>query len=132
MAEYFKGLLSFALRLGVILIPLLTLLELVKGRWEGKKLKGVERFLSAEAAMALLAGLLFGLLYGAGVIVSSLREGGRRQEAFAVVTFLAVFHSVFEDTMLFVAAGADPLFITLPRAAVAVLLFLPLRYLLRR
>lgn len=96
-------------------------------------MKGVERFLSAEATMALLAGLLFGLLYGAGVIVSSLRDrGGRRQEAFAVVTFLAVFHSVFEDTMLFVAAGADPLFITLPRAAAALLLFLPLRYLLRR
>jgi len=128
--EYIEGLLSFSLRMAVVLIPLLTLLEVAKERWEGRRWRGFSWVLSPEGTVALLAGLIFGILYGAGVIIASLRQKRvKGREALAVVGFLSLFPAVFEDTLLFVAAGADPLAITVPRLLLAVALFVLLMYL---
>lgn len=118
MAEYLKSLLDFSFRLALILIPILTFLELLKGRWTDRKPKGICGLLSPEGTLALLVGLLFGLLYGAGVIISSLKGRGRPPRD-------------AEDTLLFVAAGADPLFLVVPRAVLALFFFLVFRYLPR-
>lgn len=121
---------GFSLRMAVVLIPLLALLEVAKERYEGRKWRGFSWVLSPEGTVALLVGFVFGIFYGAGVIIASLKqERVKAREALAVIGFLSLFHAVFEDTLLFVAAGADPLAITVPRLLLAVALFVLLLYL---
>jgi len=63
--------------------------------------------LQRDSVFSLLAGVIFGISYGAGVLISEARSGritGR--QAFLVALFLAVCHAIIEDTLLFVAYGA--------------------------
>lgn len=98
----------------VIVVPLMVLLEIVQRRRLFDRLIAVVapvmRFwgFEREAIFPLLAGLSFGVAYGAGVLLQESRENrlsGR--QAFLVCTFLGMSHAVFEDTLLFVAVGAN-------------------------
>lgn len=77
--------------------------------------------LSGRAAFPLLVGLVFGLAYGAGLIIQSARRGDLdRRELILVLTFLSLNHSLFEDTLLFVAIGADGWLLLFIRLVVSV------------
>jgi Fe2+ transport system protein B len=78
--------------------------------------------LSGRAAFPLLVGLVFGLAYGAGLIIQSARRGDLdRRELILVLTFVSLNHSLFEDTLLFVAIGANGWLLLLIRLVVSVL-----------
>lgn len=130
--DYLAALFSFSLTIFLIIIPLFIVLEILEKTWL-RKSSWMRPFktvgLSAEACFPLLSGLIFGLFYGAGLIIDFLKNSRlSTRETLAILVFLSIFHSAFEDTLLFIAAGADFLIITIPRAIMAFLGLLILKY----
>ncbi|EHM10792.1 nucleoside/Fe2+ transporter [Thermanaerovibrio velox DSM 12556] len=113
--------------LAVIVVPLMILMQLARDYKLMERMLGlfspVSRLLgmSRRAALPLLVGLAFGLAYGAGVIIQvSEEEGLSFKDRFLVVLFLVACHAVVEDTMVFVAVGANGWLLLLSRLSVAV------------
>ncbi len=69
----------------------------------------MKRFsLSNKAAFPVLAGLLLGIVYGSGVIISSAKNDILTKRDLALVlVFLGVCHSVIEDSVIFASLGAN-------------------------
>jgi hypothetical protein len=77
---------------------------------------------------ALLAGLFFGMVYGAGVIVSRIEEEGLpRAQVDRICIALVLCHAIIEDTLLFAPVGAVLWPVALVRIAVAAAALLLLR-----
>ncbi len=76
-----------------------------------------------RAALPLGVGLVFGLAYGAGVIIDSAKEGDLDAQSLLIISlFLAACHAVIEDTLLFVAIGVNGFFLLGMRLTAAFLL----------
>ena len=70
----------------------------------------------------LASGLILGITYGAGVLISEARSGDMtRNEIFIIATFLLICHAIIEDTLLFAMFGADALTIVVVRSLAAVM-----------
>ncbi|SFG25466.1 Nucleoside recognition [Desulfotomaculum arcticum] len=115
--------------MAMIVIPIMLVLEVARD------LKILDRIaqgmapvvgvfrLSREAAFPLLVGIIFGIAYGAGVLIEEARSGRLSwKDLFLINVFLSVCHAVVEDTALFIAVGANGVVILLGRFIVAVLL----------
>lgn len=115
--------------MAVIIIPVMMVLEIARER------KILDRFalkmapflkvfgMSGEASLPLLVGGVFGIAYGAGVIIESANSGRITwRDLFLVNIFLSVCHAVIEDTALFLAVGANPVVILGGRFLLAVLI----------
>ena len=107
------GLTRLALLVFVIIMPLMILLEISRYYGALKKLTGILSPLTSklgyevDSVYPLLAGIVFGISYGGGVLIGEAKKGnivGR--QAFLVALLLAMCHAVFEDTLLFVSQGA--------------------------
>lgn len=115
--------------MAAIVIPVMVALELARDlqvldRVAGRlaPVLGIFR-LSREAAFPLLVGIIFGIAYGAGVLIDEARSGRLSwRDLFLINVFLSVCHAVVEDTALFMAVGADGLVILLGRFIAAVLI----------
>ncbi|NYE58824.1 MULTISPECIES: nucleoside recognition domain-containing protein [Carboxydothermus] len=111
--EALSGSFNMLIKIAMIVIPLMVVLEVAKElrvleKW-AKPLEPLMGFLGMqkEAAFPLLAGLVFGLAYGAGLIIDSAREGILKHKDLVLISiFLVICHSLIEDTLLFVAIGA--------------------------
>jgi len=107
------GLVKMLLLVLSIIMPLLILLEVFR---EFGLIAKVASYLNPctrligikdNSVFPLLAGIIFGISYGAGVLISESKSGRiSRQQAFLIAIFLAVCHAIIEDTLLFVAFGA--------------------------
>ncbi|MFZ5942493.1 MAG: nucleoside recognition domain-containing protein [Bacillota bacterium] len=65
-------------------------------------------YLSKEATFPLIVGTVFGLTYGAGVILQAAKEGRlTARDMFLTNVFLGLNHAIFEDTLVFAAIGAN-------------------------
>jgi len=121
------GLADTGSKMLAVLVVIFLLLELAReyGLLE-KILAGVNRAtryigLRREAGMPWLAGNVFGIIFGAGVITDSVHQGQlSSKQVNLVATFLSLNHAVFEDTAIFLVLGANVLWITLPRIVMAV------------
>lgn len=120
---------SFLLRLFLIIFPLMIILafaedlQIIKGISLLLKPLGRPLTLSSKALLPLLVGLTFGLSYGAGVIIKYAEEGSISKRDMGLVgIFLAVCHSIIEDTLIFMALGAQFFWIFLFRLFLALLL----------
>ena len=98
----------------IIVFPLMIIMEIARDikllDWLGKICKPITRWMgvSESSAFPLAIGLVFGLAYGAGVIIKSAKEGNLDKRSLVLVSiFLACCHAVFEDTLLFVKIGAN-------------------------
>lgn len=113
----------------LIVLPLMVGIELLKD------LRVVDRLsrllapltrllgLSERTSLTLLAGLLFGLAFGAGVIIESAREAGfSKRDLYLLTLFLSACHAVVEDTLIFVPLGINVLGLLALRLAVALIL----------
>ena len=61
---------------------------------------------SSNASMTLVAGLIIGLAYGAGVMIQAVEEDGvSKKDATLVFIFLVACHAVIEDTLIFAPLG---------------------------
>ncbi|HDP24060.1 MAG TPA: hypothetical protein ENN34_01320 [Deltaproteobacteria bacterium] len=69
-----------------------------------------------------MAGLVFGLAYGSGVLIAEARTGQVDQDALVRLNIsLGISHSLIEDTLLFVAIGASLFWVLFPRIIAAAL-----------
>jgi hypothetical protein len=102
----------------LIVIPLTTVFEVLNRRKVLDKISG--RFsrvmkwfnLPGKAAFPLLAGMVMGIVYGSGVLYKCKNEKMLSSRDFMIVcTILLLFHSIIEDTLLFVAVGASILWV---------------------
>jgi len=114
LAEAAAGSLKNVFIMASILIPMMTLLEVAReykilNKISDRCVPLMQLFgLSKEAAFPLLAGYVFGLSYGAGVIIESAKSGRLTwRDLLLINVHLSIFHSVFEDNALFIAIGAD-------------------------
>lgn len=137
--EVCLGSLKSVLSMAAVIIPIMLGIEILRDinvldRFTSLLRPLVRLFsLPAEAAVPLLAGLVFGIAYGAGVIIQASRAGrltGR--DLYLVNTFLVICHSVIEDTILFLAIGANLAVILGWRVFLAILICYALSRRLRR
>lgn len=130
------GLGKTALTMLIVLVLIFILLEF--GRRSGilnRLQSGLSRLVgfmgySRQACMPWLAGNIFGVVFGAGLIVESVRTGKLSQKQVTLVAgFLALCHGLIEDTAIFMASYPAPLtwqhaahlfWIVIPRVALAV------------
>ena len=108
------GGLGMLLRIFVILVPIVAALDLMKSYGVLARLRRpiapVLRCFGLEPASAdpFVAGIVFGLVYGAAVIIARVREEGlARRQVELLAVFICMGHALPEDTLLFVAVGAN-------------------------
>jgi hypothetical protein len=108
------GACKLALKLLLIIVPLVTLFEVLRylpvfrraGRMVDPLMRGMG--LSREAAVPLFTGIFLGIAYGAGIIIRVAQEKALpRRELFLMGLFLATCHAVVEDTLIFAIIGGN-------------------------
>lgn len=122
--QYFIGLFNLAWKLFAILFLIFLILEIVQrlgllirfGRTRYFRFAGFTQ----EAVAPLLAGIFFGILYGAGVIADLIKKQDvNKKQVLLISVFLAICHAIIEDTGLFLVLGAKFFWITIPRLVIA-------------
>lgn len=116
-------------QLALIVIPLMMLIQVLKERKVldrlAQKMTPVMRMLglSEKAAIPLLAGIWFGLAYGAGVILEATRENPiEKRELYLLMVFLVLCHAVVEDTLIFLPLGVNGWYLLAIRLIAALVL----------
>ncbi len=108
------GALKLALKLLLIIVPLVTIFEVLRylpvfrraGQAVDPLMRGMG--LSRDAAVPLFTGIFLGIAYGAGIIIRVAQEKKLpRRELFLMGLFLATCHAVIEDTLVFVVIGGN-------------------------
>lgn len=117
-----------ALLVSIIIIPLMLLLAVLKDSHVLERATlliepVMKRFsLSDKAAFPVLAGLLLGLVYGSGVIISFAKDGIlTKRDLGLVLVFLGVCHAVIEDNVIFISLGANAWVLIITRFFMALL-----------
>lgn len=108
------GIFNLIKQMIIIIIPLMLFMEILKDlqildRLTSKLHWTVKPFdLPPAAVFPLLVGLVFGLSYGAGFIIQAAKDGSlSKRDLYLISLFLVINHSVFEDSLLFAAIGAN-------------------------
>jgi spore maturation protein SpmB len=127
--EVFNGSLGMLKTVAVILFPLLIGIEIVD------ELGLLDKFsslfapilrifkLPKDASLPLIVAQVFGITYGAGLIIRSVEDDKlSSSELMTVAVFLMVCHAVVEDTLLFVAIGGNGLIMLGSRVILAILI----------
>ncbi|MTI49233.1 MAG: nucleoside recognition protein [Firmicutes bacterium] len=114
LGEALKGSLESVFTIAKVVIPLMFIMEILKDLKILDKLSDILRpgtkFLgiSKNSSFPLMVGLTLGLAYGAGVIIKSAKEGDlSKKDLYLLMIFLVTCHSVIEDTLIFIAIGAN-------------------------
>jgi hypothetical protein len=107
-----------------IILPLSVAYEFLKNRKPEINKRTFSVFgITHRGIIPLVAGIVIGLTYGAGVIIHSIRSTNmKKREAFLVLLFLSVCHAMIEDTLIFVVIGANGLVLIIARFLLAVIL----------
>ncbi len=110
----------------VIVIPVMIMIQILKDidvlPFLAKLLSPMTRILgvSDKTGVTLLAGILFGIAYGAGVIIQTAKEENlSKKDLYLVSIFLVSCHAVIEDTLIFVPLGINVIPLLLIRIALA-------------
>ncbi|MBU5257458.1 nucleoside recognition domain-containing protein [Tissierella praeacuta] len=129
--ESFMGSLESVITMAKIVIPLMVFMEILKDSKIlaklSRKMEPVANFfdISNVAVFPLIIGLIFGLSYGAGVIIESTEENNlSKKDLYTLMIFLIACHAVIEDTLLFVVVGANLWFLLSVRVGVAIVISL--------
>ena len=116
-------------QLALIVFPVMVSIQAIKDLdvldWFAAKTRPLMRPLGlpARGAVTMASGLLFGLAFGAGVILEQARqERFTRRELTLMVLFLSACHAIVEDTLIFVPLGINVFYLLLVRLALAVAL----------
>lgn len=120
-----------AAQIAAIVIPLMIAIQILKDLGALRRFAAMMQPLvtplgiPAHGSVTMAGGLLFGLAFGAGVILEQAREQRfTRREITLIVLFLCACHAVVEDTLIFIPLGINVLPLLLVRLAAAVLLTL--------
>lgn len=123
------GGLKSVVNIAIIVFPLMIIMEIAKDLNILDKIsdfcKPLTKWMgvSKESAFPLTIGLVFGLAYGAGIIIQSAKDGNLDKRSLILVSiFLVCCHAVIEDTLIFVAVGANGFFLLTIRLLTALIL----------
>src|SRR5690554_6303977 len=114
LKEGIGGSLSNVLNMAVFIIPLMVILEVARHyQWvdgltayTAPVLKRIG--LGYHAALPLIIGVVFGILYGSGVMIDSVEKGEiNHREVTLILIFLVVCHAIFEDSFIFWSLGSN-------------------------
>jgi hypothetical protein len=132
MNIFLKGIETAALgilQLAIIVIPLMIGIQILKdihwlekfSSWMSPATRALGMKENTSTTMA--AGLLFGLAYGAGVMIQAVKEDNvSHKDVTLAFIFLVACHAVVEDTLIFVPLGIPVLPLLLLRIIIAILL----------
>ncbi|MEW5701962.1 MAG: nucleoside recognition domain-containing protein [Candidatus Zixiibacteriota bacterium] len=127
MIEIGTGLWGLMLKIFLIVMPLIILLEWARSQpWFDRAIQSAipvfrPMGFRPQALFPLLTGVIFGIAYGAGVLIPQGQSGDLdRRQIFLVGAFLCICHAIIEDTLLFVALGGSGWIILTARFAVAI------------
>ncbi|MBO8128726.1 MAG: nucleoside recognition protein [Peptococcaceae bacterium] len=125
--ECLHGAITNVLQMAAFIIPIMVFIEILRDLNVLDLLsRPVAPFLRLyrlpkDACLPLLAGLFFGIAFGAGVILQTVREGHLTlRDLYIIHIFLVICHGFIDDTILFVAIGANGFLILVPRVLLAV------------
>jgi hypothetical protein len=129
VAVAFLGALKLSGKLVLIIVPLVTLFELLRhlpafrrtGDAVDPLMRGIG--LTREAAVPLFTGVFLGIAYGAGIIIRVAQEKRLpARELFLMGLFLGTCHAVVEDTLIFVVIGGSAWIMLGVRVVIAICL----------
>jgi len=122
------GTLVLAAKILVIIIPLMIFLEIIKN---GRLTKGIVGLLGPvlktlglgrQTGFLWLTAAIFGLTYGAAVIVEEVKEGKiDRDQLTRLQLSIGINHAMIEDTLVFMSLGLGLWWMCLPRVAAAII-----------
>ncbi len=73
-----------------------------------------------ESIYPLLAGVIFGISYGGGILIGESNAGRiKGNQKFLIALYLGLCHAVFEDTLIFASLGANGLIVLAARLIIA-------------
>ncbi|MFD1739373.1 nucleoside recognition domain-containing protein [Bacillus salitolerans] len=126
-------------QLAMIVIPLMIVIQLLKDlQWLSMFSKWMSPFtrllgMKENTSTTLAAGLLFGLAFGAGVMIQAAKEDGvSKKDLTLAFIFLVSCHAVVEDTLIFIPLGIPVLPLLIIRIVTAVLLTIIVAYVWKR
>ena len=127
------------LQLALIVIPLMVIIQFLKERNYLQKLSNaIAPFtkiigVQPNASLTLVAGLVMGLAFGAGVMIQAVREDGvSKKDATLAFIFLIACHAIVEDTLIFIPLGIPILPLFLIRISTAFILTIVVAFAWRR
>lgn len=99
-------------QLALIVIPLMIGIQWLKEKqWLAVFSRWMSPFtrmlgLNANTSTTLASGILFGISFGAGVMLQAIKEDGvEKRDLYLVFIFLVTCHAVVEDTLIFIPLG---------------------------
>lgn len=117
------------IQIAVIVIPVMIFIQILKDidilPLLAKLMSPFTRLIgvSDKTGVTLLAGLLFGIAYGAGVIIQTAKEENlSKKDIYLVSIFLVCCHAVVEDTLIFAPLGINIIYLLLARVSLALVL----------
>ncbi len=120
------GLFSLLVKVFFKVVPLMMLLEIFREyKLLDKVIGAVSRPVGKlgfkrDSIYPLLAGIIFGISYGGGVLIGESSAGRiKGNQNFLVALYLGLCHAVFEDTLLFASLGANGLIVLFSRLLLA-------------
>ncbi len=123
MTTAVKGILEiamivFPLMIGIQILKDIQAIAFLADRFEPMtKILGLS---SGKTSVPLLAGIIFGLAYGAGVIIDSAKEENlSKKDLYLLSVFLVSSHAVIEDTLIFIPLGINVIYLLIIRVTVA-------------
>jgi len=127
------------LQLALIVIPLMIVVQFLKDRNYlqkfSEKLAPFTKVIGVQpnTSMTLVAGLVIGLAYGAGVMIQAVQEDGvSKKDATLAFIFLVACHAVIEDTLIFIPLGIPILPLLIIRVVTAFVLTIIVAYVWKR
>ncbi|MGF1470157.1 MAG: nucleoside recognition domain-containing protein [Rubrobacteraceae bacterium] len=115
-ANAFQSVVVGIFQLALIVFPVMVMIQVLKdlgplGRFAAgmRPLMGLLG-IAPRGAVTMAGGLVFGLAFGAGVIMEQVREQKfTKREITLMILFLCACHAVIEDTLIFIPLGVDVL-----------------------
>ncbi|KPL59489.1 nucleoside recognition domain-containing protein [Rossellomorea vietnamensis] len=123
------------LQLALIVIPLMIIIQVMKdlkwmdafSRWMSPATRALG--MNENTSTTMVAGLVIGLAYGAGVMIQAVKEDGvSKKDVTIAFLFLVACHAVVEDTVIFIPLGIPVLPLLLIRLVTAILLTMVVAY----
>lgn len=117
------------IQLAMIVIPLMIGIQWLKEKkWLdvfSRKMSPFTRLLGMKenTSTTLAAGILFGLSFGAGVMLQAAKEDGvSKRDLYLAFIFLVTCHAVVEDTLIFIPLGIPVWPLLLIRLTIAIIM----------
>ncbi len=132
---WFLATLLLSVKLFIIIISIMILLEIMRNyhiiKYMVKMLAPFLKIMGLEKKVGILwlTAVIFGLSYGAAVIVSETKNGSFTRKELENLHFsIGINHAIIEDPSLFMSLGLNPFWLWVPRfmAAIAVVHFFSL------